>query len=89
MEVLVWIQAAPAEVEPLGRALATHSAVRFCVATTGPSQLLLNCLFEHENALYEFLTGYLGTHGASRVADVAVVVVALRRGPLIMPIPVF
>jgi len=89
VEVLVWIQAAPAEVEPLGRALATHSAVRFCVATTGPSQLLLNCLFEHENALYEFLTGYLGTHGASRVADVAVVVVALRRGPLIMPIPVF
>ncbi len=87
VEVLVWIQAAPGEVEPLGRALATHPAVRFCAATTGPSQLLLNCLFPDEIALYEFLTEYLGSHGASRVADVAVVVIALRRGPLVMPIP--
>jgi DNA-binding Lrp family transcriptional regulator len=87
VEVLVWIQAAPAEVDPLARALSTHPAVRFCAATTGQSQLLLNCLFADENALYEFLTEYLGSHGASRVADVAVVVVALRRGPLVMPIP--
>jgi DNA-binding Lrp family transcriptional regulator len=89
VEVLVWIQVPPSGVEPLGRALATHPAVRFCAATTGPSQILLNCLFPHQNALYEFLTDYLGTHGASRVADVAVVVVALRRGPLVVPIPVF
>jgi DNA-binding Lrp family transcriptional regulator len=87
VEVLVWIQAAPAEVDPLARSLSTHPAVRFCAATTGQSQLLLNCLFTDENALYEFLTEYLGSHGASRVADVAVVVVALRRGPLVMPIP--
>ncbi len=89
VEVLVWIQAAPAEVDQLGRNLATHPAVRFCAATTGQSQLLLTCLFPHENALYEFLTDYLGSHGVTRVADVAVVVVALRRGPLIMPIPTF
>jgi DNA-binding Lrp family transcriptional regulator len=89
VEVLVWIQAAPAEVDQLGRNLATHPAVRFCAATTGQSQLLLTCLFRHENELYEFLTDYLGSHGVTRVADVAVVVVALRRGPLIMPIPTF
>ena len=89
VEVLVWIQTAPDEVEPLGRALARHSAVRFCAATTGPSQLLLNCLFADENALYEFLTDYLGSHGASRVADVALVIIPLRRGPMIMPIPKF
>jgi DNA-binding Lrp family transcriptional regulator len=87
VEVLVWIQVVPAEVDPLGRALATHPAVRFCAATTGPSQILLNCLFPHENALYEFLTDYLGGHHANHVADVAVVVAALRRGPLVMPIP--
>jgi DNA-binding Lrp family transcriptional regulator len=87
VEVLVWIQVAAAEVESLGRSLATHEAVRFCAATTGPSQLLLNCLFPDENALYEFLTEYLGSHGATRVADVAMVEIALRRGPLVMPIP--
>jgi DNA-binding Lrp family transcriptional regulator len=85
VEILAWIQVAPAEVDSLGRALATHPAVRFCAATTGPSQILLDCLFEAENDLYEFVTNYLGTHGASRIADVAVVIAALRRGPLVLP----
>jgi hypothetical protein len=31
------------------------------------------------------VTNYLGTHGASRIADVAVVIAALRRGPLVLP----
>ncbi len=84
VEVLIWIQVNPAAVDALGRALATHPAVRFCVATTGQSQIMLDCLFPDENELYAFLTDYLGTHGASRVADVAVVVAALRRGPLVM-----
>lgn len=85
VEVLAWIQAAPAEVDALGRSLATHPAVRFCAATTGPSQILLDCLFEAENDLYDFMTDYLGTHGASRIADVAVVIAPLRRGPLVLP----
>lgn len=84
VEVLIWIQVTPGELETLGRTLATHPAVRFCVATTGQSQILLDCLFANENDLYAFLTDYLGIHGASRVADVAVVVAALRRGPLVM-----
>ncbi len=84
VEVLVWIKVPPLEIDSVGRALATHPAVRFCAATTGPTQLLTDCLFPDENTLYEFLTSYLGTHGATEIANAAVVVAALRRGPLIL-----
>ena len=84
VEVLVWIKVPPLEIGSVGRALATHPAVRFCAATTGPTQLLTDCLFPDDNALYEFLTSYLGTHGATEIANAAVVVAALRRGPLVL-----
>ncbi|MDA8291193.1 MAG: Lrp/AsnC family transcriptional regulator [Actinomycetota bacterium] len=84
VEVLVWIRVSPLEIDTVGRALATHPAVRFCAATTGPTQILLDCLFADENHLYDFLTGYVGAHGASEIANAAVVVAALRRGPLVV-----
>jgi DNA-binding Lrp family transcriptional regulator len=84
VEVLVWIKVPPFEIDSVGRALAMHPAVRFCAATTGPTQLLTDCLFADENALYEFLTSYLGANGATEIANAAVVVAALRRGPLVM-----
>lgn len=84
VEVLVWIRVPPSETDSVGRALGVHPAVRFCAATTGQTQLLIDSLFPDENALYMFLTDYLGTHGAAEVATAAVVVAALRRGPLLM-----
>lgn len=65
VEVLVWIRVPPPEIDAVGRSLATHPAVRFCAATTGPTQILIDCLFADENQLYDFLTRYLGEHGAS------------------------
>jgi DNA-binding Lrp family transcriptional regulator len=85
VEVLIWIRVPPAQIDSVGRALGTHPSVRFCAATTGPNQLLVDSLFPNENALYQFLTDYLSTQGASEIANVAVVVAALRRGPLVMP----
>lgn len=87
VELLAWIRVPPLEIDTVGRALGAHPAVRFCAATTGPSQLLLDCLFPDENHLYEFLTSYVGAHGASEIAGAAVVVAALRRGPLVMAAP--
>jgi DNA-binding Lrp family transcriptional regulator len=84
VEVLVWIRVPPLEIGTVGRSLATHPAVRFCAATTGPTQILIDCLFADENQLYDFLTNYLGEHGASEIANVAVVVAAIRRGPLVV-----
>jgi DNA-binding Lrp family transcriptional regulator len=84
VEVLVWIRVPPLEIDAVGRALATHHAVRFCAATTGPTQILIDCLFADENQLYDFLTNYLGKHGASEIANAAVVVAAVRRGPLVV-----
>ena len=84
VEVLVWIRVPPLEIETVGRSLATHHAVRFCAATTGPTQILIDCLFADENQLYDFVTNYLGRHGVSEIANVAVVVAAVRRGPLVV-----
>lgn len=84
VEVLVWVRVPPGEVDDVGRSLGTHPAVRFCAATTGPSQILIDCLFPDENHLYEFLTTYLGEHGSTEIANAAVVVAALRRGPLVV-----
>ncbi|MCU1492281.1 MAG: hypothetical protein JWO62_45 [Acidimicrobiaceae bacterium] len=84
VEVLVWIRVPPLEIDAVGRALGTHPAVRFCAAITGPTQILIDCLFPDENHLYDFLTSYVGAHGASEIANAAVVVAALRRGPLVL-----
>ena len=75
------IRVPPLEIDTVGRALGAHPAVRFCAATTGPSQLLLDCLFPDENHLYEFLTSYVGAHGESEIAGAAVVVAAATRVP--------
>ena len=84
VEALLWLRVSPAEIESVGRVLGGHPSVRFCAATTGLSQVLIDCLFRNENELYEFMTDYLGTRGSVEIGNVAVVVAALRRGPLVV-----
>jgi DNA-binding Lrp family transcriptional regulator len=87
VEVLVWMRVVPSEIDPVGRTLSAHPAVRFCAATTGTTQILIDCLCRDENELYEFVTGYLGAKPSSEVVNVGVVIAALRRGPLVVADP--
>ena len=85
VEVLVWVKVPPLEIDSVG--VGPWPPTRQCASPRPrpePAQLLTDCLFSDENTLYEFLTSYLGTHGATEIANAAVVVAALRRGPLIL-----
>lgn len=83
-ESLVWISVPPTEIEPLGRSLSEHPAIRFCAAITGPSSLLVDGLFPDTDELFQFLTDHLGSIGDLQVDQVRLVVRAVRRGPLLV-----
>jgi hypothetical protein len=58
--------------------------VRFCVACTGASQILIDCLVRDEQALYAFLTHDVAESGAVASTHTSVVLAGLRRGPMVV-----
>lgn len=84
VEALTWLRVRPDRIEQVGRALGQHPAVRFCVALTGTSQLMIDCLLPDEHSLYGFLTQDVGAQDVQRIARTSVVLAALRRGPMVM-----
>ncbi|WP_329125442.1 Lrp/AsnC family transcriptional regulator [Streptomyces sp. NBC_01465] len=57
---LLWITAAPASLDAVGRALATHPEVAFAAASTGPCNLLATIVCRDSAALYTYLSESLG-----------------------------
>ncbi|MCA1307096.1 Lrp/AsnC family transcriptional regulator [Microbacterium esteraromaticum] len=85
LEALVWFRVPMADMEAVGSALATAPEVKFIVATTGTSQLLLNVLVQDEAEFYEFLTGpTIAQHEGLEVVDSLVVIAPVLRGSLMV-----
>lgn len=83
LEALVWFRAPMKQLETIGADLARAPEVKFAVATTGVSQLLVNVLCEDEAAFYKFLTGDRVTrHRGLEVHDSSVVLTPVLRGSL-------
>ncbi len=83
LEALVWFRAPMKHLERIGEDLARAPEVKFAVATTGVSQLLVNVLVSDEGAFYDFLTGDRVTkHEGLEVHDSLVVLTPVLRGSL-------
>ncbi len=84
VEALTWLRVPADEIEQTGNALSKLESVRFCVASTGQSQLLVDCLVADEQELYTFLTRDVGISPATQIVRTSVVLMAVRRGPMII-----
>ncbi|MFD8750258.1 Lrp/AsnC family transcriptional regulator [Kitasatospora sp. NPDC059577] len=60
MQALLWIGVAPAHLDRVGRALATHRELAFVAATTGPSNLAALALCTDPADLHRYVTERLG-----------------------------
>jgi DNA-binding Lrp family transcriptional regulator len=84
VEALTWLRVQPDMVEAVGKSLGQHPAVRFCVALTGTSQVMIDCLVRNEHELYEFLTNDVADLRVESIARTSMVLAAVRRGPMVM-----
>ncbi|MFJ8621348.1 Lrp/AsnC family transcriptional regulator [Kitasatospora sp. NPDC093550] len=60
MQALLWLSVAPAHLDRVGRALATHRELAFVAATTGPSNLAALALCSDPADLHRYVTQRLG-----------------------------
>ncbi|MFI6866918.1 Lrp/AsnC family transcriptional regulator [Nocardia sp. NPDC050406] len=56
----LWLRVRPADLDAVGRAIATHSEVAFVAATTGPTNLVVALTCRDTAHLYAYLTERLG-----------------------------
>jgi len=84
VEALTWLRVQPDMIEPVGKSLGQHPAVRFCVALTGTSQLMIDFLVRTEHELFDFLANDVGDLRVDSIARTSVVLAAVRRGPMVM-----
>jgi DNA-binding Lrp family transcriptional regulator len=78
-EATLWLSVAPARLDEVGRALATHREIPFAAATTGPTNLLASALFRDTQHLYEYLTGPLAGLPGVRSVQTAPIIRTLKR----------
>jgi len=57
---VLWITAAPASLDTVGRALAAHPEIAFAAATAGPSNLVVTAVARDTADLYAYISGKLG-----------------------------
>jgi DNA-binding Lrp family transcriptional regulator len=86
VEALSWLRVQPDMIEPVGKVLGQHPAVRFCVALTGTSQVMIDFLVHNEHELFDFLTNDVGDLLVESIARTSVVLAAVRRGPMVLPL---
>mgnify|MGYP001431474748 CR=1 FL=1 len=85
LEALVWLRVPLAKLEEVGRALAAAPEIKFVVATTGTSQLLINVLVRNENAFYQFLTGpVFARYEGLEVVEALRIITPVLRGALMV-----
>ncbi|GAA4395427.1 Lrp/AsnC family transcriptional regulator [Tsukamurella soli] len=65
---LLWITAAPARVDAVGRAIAAVGDVAFAAATTGPSNIVASVLSRGTTDLYRLVTSIGAIDGVDRLA---------------------
>ncbi|MFF1356763.1 Lrp/AsnC family transcriptional regulator [Streptomyces sp. NPDC058297] len=57
---VLWITAAPASLDTVGRALAEHREIAYAAATAGPSNLVVTAVTRDTADLYAYISGKLG-----------------------------
>lgn len=82
LEAMAWLRVPPGCVDEMGQRLAAAGEVRFCSATTGDFQLMVDVLARGEAELLEFLSSSVGAVEGARLGEVEVVLAPVRRGPL-------
>jgi DNA-binding Lrp family transcriptional regulator len=75
----LWITAAPADLAAVGEAVAAHPRVPFAGATTGATNVIATVYCRDAAALYDLLTGDLGTMPGIRHIETALIVRTLKR----------
>lgn len=79
VEAQLWVQAAPHQIDQLGRQLASLTEVRYCAAIAGEYQLLVDVTLPDQAALYRFLSNPVHAGEIGRINS-ALVVRARKRG---------
>jgi Lrp/AsnC family transcriptional regulator, regulator for asnA, asnC and gidA len=62
-DALIMIRVMPGHLQAVGKALASHEAVVYLGYTTGRSDIVVEALFENDEALFRFLDEELPTFG--------------------------
>jgi DNA-binding Lrp family transcriptional regulator len=80
---LLWMTVAPAHLDQVATALASHHELAFVAATTGPSNLVAQALCPSPAALHHYLTRRLATlDGVTTIETAPVVHTVKAAGPL-------
>lgn len=86
LEALLWIKAAPGQVEHVGRALAARPEVRYAAAVAGEHQLVADVTLGDGDALYRFTTEADWT-GHVQGIEATMLLGARKRGGHLLPAP--
>lgn len=78
VEAVLWIKAAPGDVDLLGQSLLRSSSVRYAAAITGEYQVFADVIVASREALYEFATNSAALAEATSV-ETTIVITALKR----------
>ncbi|MGQ0718017.1 MAG: Lrp/AsnC family transcriptional regulator [Pseudonocardiales bacterium] len=73
----------PTELERVGIALARHPGVRYCAATAGTYDLIVEVSVAHEGELYRFITNTIGRLSDQIDVEATLITRAYKRGHLI------
>ncbi|WP_181781689.1 Lrp/AsnC family transcriptional regulator [Pseudonocardia pini] len=75
----LWLTVSPAHLAEAGRAIAAHSEVAFCAATTGRSNLVVSAICRDQRDLYRYLTERIGALPMIGEVETAPVMRTLKR----------
>ncbi|MGC0416147.1 Lrp/AsnC family transcriptional regulator [Embleya sp. AB8] len=67
VSALLWMQVAPAHLDTVATALATHDELALVAATTGPTNLVAHALCQNAEALHHYLTRRVAWEAITRI----------------------
>ncbi|WP_051182151.1 Lrp/AsnC family transcriptional regulator [Nocardia vinacea] len=82
VEAILWIKAAPGDIDPIGAALLTHPGVRYAAAITGEYQIVADLIVATKEELHSVLTRSPMLNRAQAVVTSFVVTALKRSGVL-------
>ncbi|MET0237057.1 MAG: Lrp/AsnC ligand binding domain-containing protein [Kibdelosporangium sp.] len=83
-EAMMWLSVPPAEIEPIGQALALHPEVAFVGATTGTANLVASVVCRDVSAFYRYLTTRVAALTAIHHIETSPVIRTIKRGATLL-----
>lgn len=84
VSALLWLSAAPSQLDRVGREIAAHPESSFVAATTGPTNLVVAILCRDTADLYRYLTHRIGPIEGVRNVEVAPAMRVIKQHSLLM-----